>query len=200
MKQEGERSGERREILPGMAEVERTVDSPRIYVASLSDYNAGYLHGQWIEAAREVSELEMDVQSMLGRSKMALAEEWAIHDFEGFGEFQLHEYEALGTVARLALGIAEHGQAFAALASLVGTEESELERFEDCYLGQFESMEDFARGLADDLGWEDELDRVADSFRSYVSIDYGMLGRDLETELSTASAPGGGVHVFDLRY
>ena len=199
MKQEGEMSGERREGLPGAPELERLDDGPRIYVASLADYNADYLHGRRIEAAQEPDALHESVQQMLVSSRMPLAEEWAIHDFEGFGEFRLHEYESMETVSRLALGIAEHGQAFVALASLVGTEASELERFEDCFLGQFESMEDFARGLAEDLGWEEELDRLADSFRSYVSIDYDMLGRDLETELSTAEAEDGGVYVFDLR-
>lgn len=191
-------SGERREIPPG-GEVERGPVGPRIYVASLADYNDGRLHGRWIDAARETEELEADVQAMLGSSRLPLAEEWAIHDFEGFGDFRLHEYESLGTVARLARGIAEHGAVFASWASLVGTDEYELGRFEECYLGEFRSMEDFARGLAEDLGWEKQLDRVSDGFRAYVSIDYELLGRDLEIELSTTESGSGGIHVFDPR-
>lgn len=199
MEHEGETNGERLEAHPGVGEVDSGPVPPRIYVASLADYNAGYLHGRWMDAARETWELEEDVRAMLGRSRMPLSEEWAIHDFEGFGNFRIHEYEPLETVARIARGIAEHGEAFSALVGLVGTEEAELERFEDVYLGEFDSMEAFAEGLVDDLGWEEELDRVAGSFRAYVSIDYEMLGRDLESELSTAEGSGGGVYVFDLR-
>ena len=36
---------------------ESTGPSPRIYVASLSDYNAGRLHGVWIDAAEELDEI-----------------------------------------------------------------------------------------------------------------------------------------------
>ena len=195
-----ERRSEQPEMTGTSAEVERRPPEPRIYVASLSDYNAGRLHGRWIDAAQEVEGLEEDIQGMLRSSPTGAAEEWAIHDYQGFGSFEVSEYEALGTVARIAQGTAEHGPAFAALASLVGTEsEDELERFDDYFLGQFDSMEDFARGLAEDLGWEDDLDRIAGNFRAYVDIDYEMLGRDLATELSTASAPEGGVYVFDLR-
>ncbi len=52
---------------------------PRVYVASLSDYNASRLHGQWIDAAQEPGEI---ITSMLSESRDPGAEEWAIHDFE----------------------------------------------------------------------------------------------------------------------
>src|SRR5436853_7803697 len=47
----------------GVAEPEQTVErptraGPRIYVASLRDYNAGRLHGVWRQADQEVEELE----------------------------------------------------------------------------------------------------------------------------------------------
>ena len=41
-----------------------------------------------------------------------VAEEWAIHDYDGFGELRLDENEALSTIARVAGGIREHGDAF----------------------------------------------------------------------------------------
>ncbi|MDQ1744014.1 MAG: hypothetical protein QOE23_2353, partial [Pseudonocardiales bacterium] len=41
---------------------------PRIWVASLSDYNNGVLHGAWIEAAREPEEIQADINTMLAAS------------------------------------------------------------------------------------------------------------------------------------
>ena len=38
---------------------------PRIYVASLSDYNAGILHGVWLDAAQEPDELQAHIDLML---------------------------------------------------------------------------------------------------------------------------------------
>lgn len=53
---------------------------PRIYVASLSDYNAGRLHGSWLDANQPVDQLNDGVQAMLASSTEPLAEEYAIHD------------------------------------------------------------------------------------------------------------------------
>ena len=43
-----------------------------------------------------------------------LAEEWAIHDYEGFGSLRLSESESFQTVSAIAAGIAKHGGAFTA--------------------------------------------------------------------------------------
>lgn len=83
--------------------------SPRIYVASLSDYNAGRLHGAWIDADQEAEELHGAVAKMLAASREPGAEEWAIHDYQDFGPVELSEYESLDTIARLARGIAWPG-------------------------------------------------------------------------------------------
>ena len=68
---------------------QRTSPSPRIYVASLSDYNAGQLHGKWIDADQEASNILGAVHAMLSASTEPYAEEWAIHDYEGFGDLRL---------------------------------------------------------------------------------------------------------------
>lgn len=182
------------------AEVEQEPIPPRIYVASLSDYNDGRLHGAWIEAAIEDDELYEQVEAMLARSPMPRAEEWAIHDFEGFCGVQLHEYDTLETIGRIARGIAEHGPAFGAFVRLVGTEHAaDDDRFEDAFLGHFASMADFARHVADDLGLEERLDRLTGELRPYVVIDYEAFARDLGHDTGEEDAPDGGVFVFDLR-
>src|SRR5436189_4774564 len=65
------------------------VETPRIYAATLSDYNAGRLHGAWIDADQDPEELQAEIDAMLAKSAEPVAEEWAIHDYEGFGLFKV---------------------------------------------------------------------------------------------------------------
>lgn len=173
--------------------------TPRIYVASLSDYNAGILHGEWLDATTDAEEMEEEVRSMLASSPSPGAEEWAIHDYEGFGPLCLSEYESLSTVATLAGGIAEHGAAFAHWAALVGTTDPDaLDRFEDAYLGQAESIESYAEELLDDMGVFRQLEDVLpENLQPYVSFDVAGFARDLELSGDVVTSEAGeGVYVF----
>src|SRR4051794_6468221 len=63
---------------------------PQIWVASLADYNNGTLHGAWLDAAQDEADLQAGVVAMLATSPLTArtgeqAEEWAIHDYQGFG-------------------------------------------------------------------------------------------------------------------
>jgi antirestriction protein len=80
---------------------------PRIYVASLSDYNAGVYHGEWIDANQDVDQIQEEVNAMLKASPTArkyggVAEEWAIHDYDEFGGIELGEWESFGRVSKIA--------------------------------------------------------------------------------------------------
>jgi antirestriction protein len=156
-------------------------EGPRVYVASLSDYNAGLLYGDWIEADQEPEELSDAVQAMLERSPTAGAEEYAIHDFEGFGHYHVNEYDSLDWVSRVARGIVEHGQAFGAWAERSDHDEDDLAQFEDAYLGEWGSIEDYAEELLDDLGYLRAVDEaVPEMLQPYVRVDIDAFARDLE--------------------
>ena len=104
------------------------------------------------------------------------------------------------TIARLGRGIEAHGLAYAALATIVGTDRDDaLGRFEDHYHGHYESLEAFARQLADDLGFEDELDKLPQGLRPYVRVDYQQFASDLSMDLHEVAAGDGGIYVFDTR-
>lgn len=90
-------------------------ETPRIYVACLASYNAGYLHGAWIDATEEPWVIWESVRAMLAASPVADAEEWAIHDYEGFGDVRIAEYDGFERVSALASFIGEHGALGAAL-------------------------------------------------------------------------------------
>lgn len=169
---------------------------PKIYVASLSDYVSGRLTGDWMRADRDPEEISEDIDQMLAMSREPHAEEWAIHDYEGFGAFKLGEYEDLTMVARIAEGIVEHGQPFSHWANLVGTQDDDrLGHFDDHYRGAWPSLADYAEDFVDDIG------ATVESFtpgwlQPYVSIDYVALGNDLAADLETADDPDGTVHIF----
>jgi antirestriction protein len=151
--------------------------SPHIYVASLSDYNNGRLHGSWIDASQSPDELYAAVQSMLETSPISDAEEYAVHDYEGFGPWRPSEYESIETIAAVANGIAGHGPAFAHYVALRGTEEDTLSDFEDHYLGHYESAEAYAEELLDELGISIQ---VPPELEPYVQLDVAAYARDLE--------------------
>ena len=172
---------------------------PRIYVASLADYVAGRLHGSWLEVSGDADELAEGVAAMLAGSRLPGAEEWAIHDYEGFGPLRLGEYETLETVARLARAIAEHGPAPMHWADLVSnTDEATLDEFDNVYQGHWESLTAFADSLWDDCGYEGVLDEVIpEGLRSYVRFDAEAYARDLELGGFIVSSEGdGGVYIF----
>lgn len=171
---------------------------PRIYVASLSDYNAGVLHGVWLNADQETDVLEIGVQAMLRDSVQDVAEEWAIHDFDGFGPLGLSEYESLEAVSRIAQGIARHGLAFGAWASLVGGDPGALRRFEEAYQGHWSSVVEYADEFLDDAGATQALEAIPDWLQPYVTLNSEGFARDLVLGGDIQSVEGeGGVWIFE---
>lgn len=180
----------------GTPEVVRP-DGPRIYVASLSDYNNGRLHGRWIDADQEPEAIWEEIGDMLAESKYDPAEEHAIHDYEGFGAYRVGEYESIEDVSRLGRGIAEHGLAYAAFAAhLDPAEWYKLDDFDEHYRGQWSSRAEYAEQLLDDIGID--LENLGpEMLQPYISVDLDAFARDLAYDLIVAEADDGGVYIFD---
>jgi len=174
---------------------------PRVYLASLSDYNAGILHGTWLAADTSEDELADGIAGMLSGSPTAKAsgqpaEEWALHDSEGFNGLHLDEYEGLGYLSRIGLGVAEHGVAFAHWAKLVAGDD-ELDDFAERYRGHWDTLEAYADELLDDLGVAQHLEAIPDWLQPYVELHTGRYARDLELGGDILTSEGeGGVHVW----
>ncbi len=170
---------------------------PAGYFASLSDYNAGRLHGVWVSDLTDSEAVQEQIQTMLAESVEPGAEEWALHDYEGFQPWRPSEYESLATLALMASGIAEHGPAFAAWADYLGDFDDErIEAFDDHYRGHWGTIEQFAVEMLNDHGFN-LVKHVPQWIRPYVSIDFEQLGRDLTIDMHVTDAPGGGVWVFE---
>jgi antirestriction protein len=70
----------------------------RIYVACLASYNAGILHGRWIDASSDPDAMQGEIDAMLKASREPGAEEWAVHDYDGVPS-GLGEYPGLDKIA-----------------------------------------------------------------------------------------------------
>jgi hypothetical protein len=82
---------------------------------------------------------------------------------------------------------------------MVGTQDrDQLARFDDFYVGSYDSPEAWAREVADDLSWPEQLDReIADPFlRRYVVIDYAKVAREGAEGWDVLTGSDGRTHVF----
>jgi antirestriction protein len=166
-------------------------EQPRIYVACLAAYNNGILHGAWIDAGQEPWSIYNAVRVMLAASPIEGAEEWAIHDFEGFGGVRIEEYTSFDRVSDLAAFFAEHGKIGAALLDYYSGDLDEArEALADRYLGSHSSLADYVQELTE------ETSTVPHALRYY--IDYPAMARDAELngDLFTVSTALDMVHVF----
>jgi antirestriction protein len=172
---------------------------PRIYVASLADYNAGRLHGRWLDATLTPEELQEGIQAMLARSPEPVAEDWAIHDHDGFAGIRLDEFESLDTISRLGQGLAEHGPAFAGLVELLGADEATEAAFCERYQGHWRSLTLYAEELLESCSADQHLEQIPSPLRRYVRIDVDCLVRDLQAEgVIYTATDAEGINVFSV--
>lgn len=165
--------------------------NPSIYVACLAAYNNGYLHGAWINADQDADEIRAEISAMLARSPIKGAEEYAIHDYEGFEGVAIREYAGIESVARMGAFIAEHGALGAGLLEqFVGDIDQAESALENCYHGQFASLADYMEELTA------ESVTIPEALRYY--IDWDAMARDAEMsgEFFTIETASDEVHIF----
>lgn len=144
----------------------------KIYVADLAAYNAGILHGVWIDATDDQESIQDQVRSMLAASPEDMAEEYAIHDYEGFAGYELSEYEELESAHEIACFIEDHPGIGGALLNHFSDLEQAGRAAEENYCGCYTSLADYAQELTG------ETSEVPDHLAFY--IDYEAMGRDME--------------------
>lgn len=213
----------------------------RIYVACLASYNAGILHGEWIDVTnvdtinaeiakilrtstqpnvfrqdyrctgcnidftRQVDgpgdltadtrcpECDVSVDVKVVGAAYTSAEEWAVHDTEGFGKIQLGEHPDLETLVSLAEKIAEHDGPFLAWADYQGNDlQRAIDTFNEAYRGTYASAADYAEEFMKDAGAE-----IPENLAAY--IDYERMAKDwdLGGDIITIDHGHSEVFIFD---
>ena len=163
----------------------------RIYVADLAAYNNGKLHGVWINATDDLDDIQEQVNQMLAESPEGFAEEYAIHDYEGFDGYALSEYEGLKTTHEIACFIEEYPDFGGELLNNFGGDLEEAKAAaEENYCGCFKSLADFAEELTE------ETSQIPENLAYY--IDYERMGRDMELggDVFTIETAFEEVHIF----
>lgn len=187
---------------PINSEREPTAERPRVWIASLADYNDGRLHGEWVDAAVDGNDLIRAAQRIVDTSPEPGAEEWAIFDYDNFGTYRVGEYEDLPTVATVARGISKFGPAFAFWAEESEAHIDDMEvGFEDAFMGFYESRDDFLDTMLDDLGANEAIEKhVPQWLVAHISIDRDGLIRDVQAagDIHIEDGPEGGIYVFRL--
>ncbi len=150
----------------------------RIYVADLSAYNNGKLHGVWINA-------------MLKGSPEEDAEEYAIHDYEGFDGYGLSEYEGIQSVHEVACFIDENPKLGDELLNNFGGDlEDARKAVDENYNGCYSSLADYAEELTEGTT------EIPQHLAFY--IDYEKMGREMELsgDIYTITTTHDEVHIF----
>ena len=152
----------------------------RIYVACLSSYNNGWLHGKWIDATQGVDHINEEVQTMLKESPVTreydeIAEEWAIHDYE-LGGVRIDEWESFERVADIGELLSSGEYPVSVIEHVIGeNQDAGIDEIRDIlqesYLGEYEDGAAYAQQFCQETGSD-----VAEWLESYV--DYQSMARD----------------------
>ena len=115
----------------------------RIYVADLAEYVSGNLVGRWFDLEDfegTAEDLHAAIAQYVLRTEQTGHEEWAIHDYEGFGPIRVGEYDSLETILTHVENMGdEPGKYFAWIAA-----KGEPEGFDpDLVYGPFDSPEEW---------------------------------------------------------
>jgi antirestriction protein len=162
----------------------------RIYLADLAAYNAGHLHGVWVEATQPLHEIQTQIESMLRASPVPGAEEYAIHDHEGFDGYRPGEYESLQAIHEIACLIEAHPGLAGALLAYFGEVEAVRAAIKDNYCGCYPSLADYAQDVTE------QTTDIPAHLAPY--IDYQAMARDMEYggDVFTIETGFEQVHVF----
>jgi antirestriction protein len=182
----------------------------RVWIGCLACYNEGTLLGQWYEAdeAGEVTTRELHAAAgvpttddgyLIGRDAWFGPHEelWCLDVDEApeglHREMSPSEAQEIGDLLNELERQRIDADAFAAYCSHVGADfkEDTISDFEEAYNGEWDSREDFAQELADDLGLVPDEQPWPLSY-----IDWERAARDLFMDYFDAPAPGGRIYVF----
>jgi antirestriction protein len=180
-----------------------TATERRIWIGVLSDYNAGYLTGEWVDVdGKDADELRAEADRILKTAHDPNAEEFAIFDHEGFGGW-IEEYTPLFDVAEFAaqMDAASDEAAFLAWLSYHGADDlpddvsDYAERFGEEYAGQYSTAADYAHEFADMTG---ELENMSDELIGYIDFEKyaDHVLRNYGYHFERAGAPDYGVYAF----
>lgn len=165
-------------------------NTPHIYVADLAAYNNGILHGKWIDATQPIDDIYQQISDMLKNSPLDEVEEWALHDYDNFGNYRLGEYESIETVHSIATFIEENPDLGIELLNHFCGDVEQSEQALEHYQGCYSSLADYAQELTE------ETTVIPENLTFY--INYEAMARDMEMsgDIFTLETAHDEIHIF----
>lgn len=172
--------------------------APRVWIGCLACYNAGRLLGEWYEAAAASTVTTDTLHADAGTVARASCEELWVMDTEGLPVSREMSPDEATKWADVLSEVDEwHRDALAAwvrsgdyVAAGHGDIPS-LPDFEERYAGEWDSFEDYAAGLFEELGYAADMPEHLAPY-----LDMRAWARDLAYDYVTEASCDGGVHVF----
>lgn len=170
----------------------------RIYVACLAAYNNGFLHGIWIDCeGKDLDTLQDEVNEMLKQSPESDAEEWAIHDFEGFGNYRIEEYTRLEEIAEIGEAVGNSSYDLELITGVMdhcghGVAKA-VEYIDDNYQGKFKDLTEYAWNWLEESG---EFEQILKHLQYYFDIQAYTRDLNCNCDVFTIDAPNGNIYVL----
>jgi antirestriction protein len=163
----------------------KTLVGPSIYVADLAAYNSAILFGKWISLeGKDSDEVYEEINAMLAEgtklySRITLSEkheEFAIHDYEGFGPIKVSEYASISDLVGHVERMDDDPDKYFAYLNAVGEDYGDGYDAADA-MGPYDSQEDYAWEYLDmvlgndDLATYLEKKGIPGGLASYIKFD-----------------------------
>ena len=139
-------------------ETVKTIVGPAIYVADLAAYNSAILFGKWISlAGKDSDEVSEEIDAMLAEGTKLYSEkhtlngkheEYAIHDYEGFGPIKVGEYDSVSDLVEHVERMDDDPDKYFAYVDAMGQDYAEEYNADDAY-GPYDDEEDYAWEMLD---------------------------------------------------
>lgn len=164
--------------------------TPRVWIGCLAAYNAGTLHGEWIDADQDAEDIAEAINAVLASSPVANAEEYDIFDFDACFGMRPRSTSA-ERIAEVGSFISDHGELGVSVAKHFDNDINQTtEALEHNFRGEYDSLVEFAEELVQ------ETQDLTDWILAY--FDFDRYARDLELggEVFTVILKNGKVAVF----
>lgn len=167
-----------------------TPPTPRVWIACLAAYNAGTLHGAWVDADQDAEEIAEAIDAVLASSPISSAEEYDIHDYDACYGMRPQSTTA-EHIAEMGHFIAEHGELGVRVAAHFGDDLKQAsDALDESFRGEYDSLADFAEELVR------ETLELSDLALAYFDFERYARDLDLGGDVFTIPLKGGKVAVF----
>lgn len=161
----------------------KTKVEPAIWVADLAAHNSGILHGKWIplcgkdrdEVYEIIEEILAEGTKLYGKETCSEKhEEFAIHDYEGFGPIKVGEYDSISDLLEHVERIHDDPDKYFAYIDAKGEHYADSYDPDNVY-GPYASEEDYAYQTLDDCLGNESITSFLESkgvpFASFFKFD-----------------------------